>query len=244
MRLSLNMLLTNNVEFLLFKFAVDISHRIFQAKNDWLICRAQTEIYEWTTLILVCLIRIINFRFAWCTGNFLVSRLSSPSATIPPTRRSSFHLNYSSQPSFNFFMLILEASGLPTLQPYTPNPSIGFPSSSLPSSRRPVRLSHFHHPLLPPIDFLVPSRRLSSHSPIGIPISPVPLPYQLSFRFTNIPLIRRPAFPSQPLPPTHCLSHLPTTDHLPHLPGRSFLPPADRLPRLKSCLTEQMNVLP
>jgi hypothetical protein len=174
------MLLTNNIEFLLLKFAVDITHRISQAMDDQLICTAiyivQTEIYEWETLVLVCLIRIINFRFPWCTGNFLASRLSSPSATISPTRPSPSHLNYSSQPPINFFMLLLEVIGLPTrrlaLQPYTPNPSIGFPSSSSPSSRRPVRLSHFHHPLLPPIDFLIPSRRLSSHLPIGVPIPP------------------------------------------------------------------------
>jgi len=61
------MLLTNNVEFLLFKFAVDISHRMSQAKNGQLICTdiymAQSEIYERETPVLVCLIRIINFRF-------------------------------------------------------------------------------------------------------------------------------------------------------------------------------------
>jgi len=71
-------------------------------------------------------------------------------------------------------MLIPEVFSVPNrrsaLHPYTPSPSIGFPSSSPPSSRRPVGLSHFHHPLLTPIDFLMLWRRLSSHSPIGLPI--------------------------------------------------------------------------
>jgi hypothetical protein len=85
---------------------------------------------------------------------------------------------------------------------------------------------------------------LSSHSPIGVPIPHCPSRLPIVLLITNIPLISRPALPSQPLPPTHCLSHLPTTDHLSHLPDWSFLAPTDRLPRLKSCFTVQMNVLP
>ena len=57
------MLLTNNVEFLLLKFAVDVSRRLSQAMNDQLICKVYIYIYiyEEETFVLVCLIEIINF---------------------------------------------------------------------------------------------------------------------------------------------------------------------------------------
>jgi hypothetical protein len=61
------MLLANNVESLLFTVAVDVLYQMSQAMNGRLICTAlhmaQTEIYECDTLVFVCLIEIINFRF-------------------------------------------------------------------------------------------------------------------------------------------------------------------------------------
>jgi hypothetical protein len=143
--------------------------------------------------------------------------------------------------------MILEVIGLPThrsaLRPYTPNPSIGFPSSSPLSSRRPVRLSHFHHPLLPSIDFPIPSRRLSSHSPIGLPIPPCPSRQPIVLPIHQHPSHSPTGFPVS-TPTTHPLS-FPSANHRSSSPSaRLILPPTRRSASTSKVMSYlQTNVL-